>query len=119
MKRSIRNSLLILVSIFVLFGYGIYWLFYDTQRFTGQEEICHSDSPDGKYTVTAYLNNGGATTSFAVLCTVENNTTGREKNIYWNYRCDSAEILWMDTDTVIINGITLDVKTDVYDFRHE
>ncbi len=79
--------------------------------------LAQSSSPSGVYTVTAYLNNGGATTSYAVLCTLRNNNTGRYKNIYWNYRCDYANISWSGDKTVIINGVRLDVDKDTYDFR--
>ena len=67
--------------------YAIHWAFFDIQRIEGQELINEVVSPDGKYTVSAYLNNGGATTDYTVLCSVRNNETEKEKNIYWNYHC--------------------------------
>ena len=107
----------ILLIIFALISYGIYWAFFDIQRLDGQEVIAVSDSPDSSYTVTAYLNNGGATTDYAVLCAVKNNKTGKERNIYWNYHCSTADIQWLDDKTVSINGIELDVTKDKYDYR--
>ena len=107
----------ILLIIFGLISYGIYWAFFDIQRLDGQEVITVSDSPDSSYTVTAYLNNGGATTDYAVLCAVKNNKTGKERNIYWNYHCSTADIQWLDDKTVSINGIELDVTKDKYDYR--
>ena len=107
----------ILLIIFALISYGIYWAFFDIQRLDGQEVITISDSPDSSYTVTAYLNNGGATTDYAVLCAVKNNKTGKERNIYWNYHCSTADIQWLDDKTVSINGIELDVTKDKYDYR--
>ena len=107
----------ILLIIFALISYGIYWAFFDIQRLDGQEVITVSDSPDSSYTVTAYLNNGGATTDYAVLCAVKNNKTGKERNIYWNYHCSTADIQWLDDKTVSINGIELDVTKDKYDYR--
>ena len=53
-----------------------------------------------------------------MLCSVTNNNTGKEKNIYWQYRCTEANIVWLDEDTVQINGIELNVKRDTYDYRH-
>lgn len=76
------------------------------------------DSPDGKYTITSYLNNGGATTNWAVLCSVKDNDTGKTRNIYWQYRCDDANITWIDDTTVNINGVKLNVEKDTYDFRY-
>ena len=107
----------ILLIILSLVSYGIYWAFFDIQRLDGQEVITISDSPDSSYTVTAYLNNGGATTDYAVLCAVKNNKTGKERNIYWNYHCSTADIEWLDDKTVSINGIKLDVTKDSYDYR--
>ena len=107
----------ILLTVFALISYGIYLAFFDIQRIDGQEVITVSDSPDSSYTITAYLNNGGATTDYAVLCTVKNNKTEKTKNIYWNYHCSTADIEWLDNKTVNINGIELDVTKDLYDYR--
>ncbi|WP_312107602.1 DUF5412 family protein, partial [Lachnoclostridium sp.] len=43
----------------------------------------------------------------------------KTKNVYWNYREDTAKIVWKDNDTVIINGHMLHVPEDTYDFRNE
>ena len=111
----IAVSILLIIIAFI--SYGIYWAFFDIQRIDGQEIITTSDSPDASYTVTAYLNSGGATTDFAVLCSVKNNKTGKERNIYWNYHCQNADIQWLDNKTVSINGVELDVIKDLYDYR--
>jgi len=107
----------VLMIIFAFISYGIYWAFFDIQRLDGQEVITVSDSPDSSYTVTAYLNNGGATTDYAVLCAVKNKKTDKERNIYWNYHCRTADIQWLNDQTVCINGIELDVTKDSYDYR--
>ena len=112
-----KRSLTVTVIILLLLSYGIYLTFFDIQRIDGQEVIAVSDSPDSAYTVTAYLNNGGATTDYAVLCTVRNNKTKKERNIYWNHRCSTANIEWTDNKTASINGIESDVTKDLYDYR--
>ena len=120
MKKAIWITSIVLGSVLVLFLaliFAVRWAFFDIQRIEGQNELTVSQSPNGKYTVTAYLNDGGATTGFAVLCTVKDNESDKEKNIYWNYHCNSADIKWIDEDTVDINGEVLDVETDTYDFR--
>lgn len=119
MKRTVTAIVLALILIAALLGYGVYWAFYDIQRIEGQEILQEVASPDGTYTVTAYLNNGGATTDYAVLCSVKTNGRRKEKNIYWQYRCEDAAIVWLDEDTVKINGVELDVKKDTYDYRHD
>ena len=122
MKKWLASVIIgvsILLIILALISYVIYWAFFDIQRLDGQEIITASDSPDSSYTVTAYLNNSGATTDYAVLCTVKNNKTGKERNIYWNYHCSTANIQWLDDNIVRINGIELDVTKDLYDYRRE
>lgn len=119
MKKTLLIVGIVVLLIIALLGYAIYWAFYDIQRLEGQEVIQEVSSPNGTYTVTAYLNNGGATTGYAVLCSVKNNSAGKEKNIYWQYRCTEADIVWLDEQTVQINGVELNVKKDTYDYRHD
>ena len=118
-KCKKTKRIIVTISFVLLIVYGIYWAFFDIQRIEGEEFLSESTSPDGRYTVTAYLNNGGATTDYAVLCTATDNETGRDRNIYWNYKCEKAEIEWVDEDTaiIIINGVELDVMKDKYDWR--
>lgn len=116
-KRHIAVAVpLVILALLVC---GVYRLFFDIQHIKGQAEIAACVSPDATYTVTAYRNNGGATTDFAVLCTVKNNVTGKERNIYWNYHCRTADIRWLDRKTVCINGVELNVKWDSYDWRRD
>ena len=75
-------------------------------------------SPDGTYQIRAYLVNGGATVAWAVRCEVVTISTGKARNLYWEYRCNTAEIRWVDEVTVEINGIQLDVRKDSYDWRN-
>ena len=119
MKKALLIVGIAVILIISLLGYGIYWAFYDIQRLEGQEIIQEVSSPNDTYTITAYLNNGGATTGYAVLCSVKNNSTGKEKNIYWQYHCTTADIIWLDEETVQINGVELNVKKDTYDYRHD
>lgn len=119
MRRTLTIAVLILLFVIAILGYGIYWAFYDIQRIEGQEIIGEVSSPEGTYTVTAYLNNGGAATGYAVLCSVKTNGQNKEKNIYWQYHCEEADIVWVDEYTVQINGVELNVEKDTYDYRHD
>ena len=119
MKKALLIVGIVVLLIISLLGYGIYWAFYDIQRLEGQEIIQEVASPNGTYVVTAYLNNGGATTDYAVLCSVKTNGRNSEKNIYWQYHCSKTDIVWLDEQTVQINGIELNVKKDTYDYRHD
>ena len=118
LKKFLKFIIPVLFVI-IVGAYAIHWAFFDIQRIDGQELINEVVSPDGKYTVSAYLNNGGATTDYAVLCSVRNNETEKKKNIYWNYHCTEAKIEWNDEDTVIINGVELNVDKDTYDYRND
>lgn len=118
-KKSILIIFLSIIVIICTIAYGVYWAFYDIQRINGQEYINELTSPNGKYTITAYLNNGGATTGYAVLGTLKNNSNDKTKNIYWQYNCEKAEISWIDNETIKINGIKLNVENEIYDFRRK
>ena len=81
------------------------------------ELILSSDSPNGQYRIDAFLCNGGATTAFSVRCAVVETSTNKSRNIYWQYRQETAEIKWIDETNVNINGVELNVLTDSYDWR--
>ena len=117
MKRTYKIVLTIVFAC-LLVAYGIYWAFFDLQRINGQEVLQEVPSPSGDDTIIVYLNNSGATTSYAILCTVKDNQTGKERNIYWQDHRDDANVQWVDDDTVIINNVELDVWKDSYDFRN-
>jgi hypothetical protein len=118
-KRKVRVVLFSIIFLVICFiGYGVYWTFWDINRLPKGEFISQSSSPDGHYTIKAYLSNGGATTDFAVRAELVTNTNAhRVKNIYWNYHEQSAKMVWIDNDTVEINGHKLNLPYEKYDFR--
>lgn len=102
-----------------LLGIFVYKFFISIESLPKGEFLTEESSPDGKYTLKAYVTNGGATTSYAIRGElVFNEKSGKPKNIYWNYREEDAEISWLDNDTVIINNRTLNVPKEKYDFRY-
>ena len=117
MKRAILKAIkIILISFLTLILLFVAFLLYHStiQTIKGDQVIGTYPSPDGTYIVTAYLNSGNMTTDFAVLGRVKNTKTNRSRNIYWKYHCSTAYVRWSDEDTVVINGIVLDVKKDTY-----
>lgn len=121
-QRTKKKLIRICIIITVMIGgvaYAINWAFFDIQRINGRECLNNSTSPNGTYTVTAYLNNGGATTDFAVLGTLKNNKDGKTKNIYWQYPCEEADMEWLNDETIKINGVELNVKNETYDYRRK
>lgn len=117
MKKYLK--IIIPLTIFAVLIYAVNWAFFDIQRLKGQELLDEVSSSDGKYTVSVFLNNGGATTDYAVLCSVRNNETEKERNIYWQYHCTNAKVKWLDEKTVDINGKGLNVEKDSYDYRND
>ncbi len=85
-----------------------------------QGEFLNSyESPGSSFTLNIYLCNGGATTDFAIRGELVDHHHASRKNIYWGYHEEEAEVNWIDEETVVINGRTLNVLKDVYDFREE
>ncbi|KAA0956001.1 hypothetical protein FQ087_15145 [Sporosarcina sp. ANT_H38] len=118
---KILKGLLIVGLLFgALVGYGVYWAFFDMNRLPAGEYLTEETSPNGEYTLKAYVTNGGATTSYSVRGElVFNKKFNGTKNIYWNYREDTANIIWEDNNTVVINGHTLNVPNAKFDFRNQ
>ncbi|RBP87817.1 hypothetical protein DFO70_1175 [Cytobacillus firmus] len=123
-KKSYKKILKVIIIIGVLFfsliGYGVYWAFYDMNRLPKGKYLTEKISPDGKYTLKAYITNGGATTTYAIRGElVFNEKNNKTKNIYWNSGEDIAKITWTDFDTVVINDHSLNVPNDKYDYRNQ
>ncbi|WP_139994698.1 DUF5412 domain-containing protein [Kurthia sp. Dielmo] len=117
-KKIIKISALIGVLLIGMIGYGMYWAFFDMNRLPVGEYVTEKTSPDGTYTIKAYRTNAGATTSYSIRGELTfNNSTQKTKNIYWNNREDTAKINWLSNDKVVINGHTLEVPNEKYDFR--
>nr|WP_232337096.1 DUF5412 domain-containing protein [Lysinibacillus timonensis] len=121
LKKTYKKILTVVLLWFLVFagiiGYGVYWLFFDWSRFK-DELINQSTSPNGTYTINAYLSNGGATVSYTVLGElVFNKENKRPKKIYWQNREQNATIEWLDDNTVMINNIQLELPHESYDYR--
>ncbi|GAE25561.1 hypothetical protein JCM9140_1561 [Halalkalibacter wakoensis JCM 9140] len=119
-KKKVRTVFLSFAMLFILgIGYGIYWAFFDMSRLPTGEFLTEERSPDGAYTVRAFVSHGHATVADSIRGElVIHNQNDKTKTIYWNYREDLATIEWIDNDTVSINNYILDVPHDKYDFRN-
>lgn len=71
-----------------------------------EREIGRYDSPDGAYTIIAIETNGGATTSFGLICKLHRNNSkfSFDRKIFTEYPALELDVEWVDNDTVIING---------------
>ncbi|MBZ9533312.1 DUF5412 domain-containing protein [Cytobacillus oceanisediminis] len=119
-KKTNKGLTVIVISLILLglIGYAVYWAFYDMNRLPKGEYLTEETSPDGTYTLKAYLVNGGATTSYAIRGElVLNNKDNKTKNVYWNNNEETATIEWTDKNTVVVNGHTLHAPKERFDYR--
>ena len=83
----------------------------------GAELIGEYISPRGDNSINVYLDSPALSADF-VICEVEDNN-GDKKVIYTDYYYEPIKIAW-ESDTIVkINNYELDIKKDVYDWRHE
>lgn len=107
---------LLVISIL---SYGVYWAFFDMNRLPSGEFLTEKTSPNGQYTVKTYKVYGGATVPNTIRGElIINERQKQPKNIYWNKE-EAVEIEWLNQNTIIINGHTLQMPTDTFDYRND
>ena len=95
-----------LAGIIIILLLVINHFFFSMSKLPDGEFLTESQSPNGEYTVRAYVSKNGATVADAVRGeVVYHQKRDRKKNIYWGYRESTAEIVWIDEHTVSINGV--------------
>lgn len=122
-RTKTKNRIKIALTVSLLFvgviGYAIYWAFFDMNRLPIGEYVTEQTSPDGTFTVKAYVSGTSLSADAVRAELVFNARDGKTKNIYWGYRESTAEIEWLDNQTVVINGQKLEVPNDTFDWRRE
>ena len=105
-KALISFGLFTGIDVVVLTIVFVFFKFSNNFINESDREIGKFVSPSGDYTVIAYQTNGGATTLFGVVCKLHHNNKKFhfDKKIYAEYPCDYVNIVWIDDDTVEING---------------
>lgn len=111
------KRLFIIAFVVIIIVIGVFFHFFDMTHLPQGELIKESLSPSGKYTLNLYLCKGNATAANSVRGEIIVNGKNTARNIYWQYKEDNATIHWITDETVSINGITLNVNTDSYDWR--
>ena len=114
-----KKVVIIFLIIIVLLSYGVYWAFFDMGRLPKGTFLTEVVSPNGDYTIKAYVSETSLSAPAMRGELNYNNIKKKPKNIYWDYRQDTAKIEWIDNTTVIINGHKLDVLKEKFDFRNE
>ena len=116
-KKIKNKSLIAFLSVILVLGLGINLVL---KNFSPEEKlISTTESENGKYTIEAYLIEGGLTVDDTVKCYLKTENKFGEKMIYNDYHIDYADINWIDDSTVNINGHVLNLPNDKYDFRDE
>ncbi|MEK3763382.1 DUF5412 domain-containing protein [Solibacillus sp. FSL K6-4121] len=118
-KKVVKISLITSFLFIGFIGYGVYWAFFDMNRLPTGKYLTEETSPDGTYTLKAYVSSPSLSDDAVRGELVFNKRNGKTKNIYWNYRESTAKIEWLDNKTVVINGHTLDVPNGKFDFRKQ
>ena len=119
-KRTKITSVIAFTLVILILSLLIGGVMFLKEIFSpGKELIGTTESIDGKYTVEAYLINGGATVDWAVRCYLKTKYKFGEKMIYNDYHVDSAIMIWEDDDTININGHIIDLPNGKYDFRYD
>ena len=120
MKKSILIIVVILLISVAIISVLIYLspvLFITMSQAESQEVfLLSSQSPDGKYTLEAYRKEPGATIDFSIKVYLIKDKN--KKLLYNAYHEYDAEIIWIDNETVSINGKALNLYAgDTYDWR--
>ncbi|MDU4884405.1 MAG: DUF5412 family protein [Clostridium celatum] len=118
-KIKVQSTIAFILGLLIL-GLLIGGIIFLKEFFSPSKElISTTESIDGKYKVEAYLINGGATVDWAVRCYLKSDKILGKKLIYNDYHIDSASLIWIDNDTISINGHKIDLPDGKYDFRDE
>ena len=110
-------SVVAVIVLLALFANKFYEDHFTIKGIKGEELLTSKTSPDGKYEVRAYLNNGGASADYAVLAVLIDKQNKTEKNIFWDSPCEEAKMQWISNDMLTINDISLHIPDETYDFR--
>ena len=63
-----------------------------------------------------YRNNGGATVDWSTTISIQEIGAQTERNIYFHYHEENPdEAVWVDNDTVRVNGLELNIYKDYYE----
>lgn len=121
MKKSIKYIIMILLILIINISFWvfIYTRIYNINNLPKGRYLSSETSPNGKYKLNAYLYSGGATEDFTLRVEVEDINATTSKNIYWKDHDKTANMYWINNETVIINGKKLNVLKDKYDFRYD
>lgn len=118
MKRPLKIALSLL-CFFALVISVVYYCFFVSMSFLPKGVLIGSYGNDkATCEVKVYECSSGATVDDAIRGEVVF-ASGKKRTIYWSYHESTADVTWVDSETVNINGHVLNVYKDKYDWRRE
>ncbi len=72
-------------------------------------------SPDGRVKAVSLKQKNLSKGTYAFCVEIELIDSGEESVIFYDDQCGKVEMEWIDNQTLVINGIERNIKTDVYD----
>lgn len=133
------------IFLISIVGISIYFLFFhiNITQYKFYKTLRYETSPNGQYEIDLILLGKNEETLDKLGNLVSSNnkiyyeyarlwynpeirsdgtTMWHDKNtkiIYYQKDCTKEELEWLDDSTVRINGVTLNIHTDVYDYRRD
>lgn len=113
--KKIEKFAIFTIVFLIGFGFLNYFMRISMGRLPKGEWLYAVVSPSEQYTVNVYI---VEEQSRGIRCELEDLTAQRlNKTIFWDEKAEAASVKWLNDHFVIINGVILDVRTDVYDER--
>jgi hypothetical protein len=110
--KKINISQIIVPLVVIGICWGIQYYFRPLKPLPNSKLIQESTSPNGTYSVRAYVSNTALSPDTVWCEFVVGNK--KPKVFYFQYRASNCRIDWDDDDTVIINGMRLKLPYSFY-----
>lgn len=114
----VKKILIAIIIIIIALASLIYHFFYSMSSLPEGNYLFSSVSQEAGYKINVYVSETSLSQP-AVRCELENLETHKTRNIYWEYKKDSAEIEWLDNNEIIINGKQFNYLEEKYDWRRD
>lgn len=81
-NKILKIFLVVGLLLIGIIGYGVYWAFFDMNRLPTGEYIAEETSPNGTYTLKAYVSSPSLSADAVRGELIFNERNGKTKNIY-------------------------------------
>lgn len=113
-RKNIIRLVMILLFILILY----FHFFISMNNLPEGKYLLSSTSPEGRYQLNVYISETSLSAP-AIRGELEDLETRKKRNIYWDYRQETADIEWIGQNTISINGHEFNYLTDIYDWRRD